>query len=110
MATEGENQAQSEEVSSKKVSLKQRYDQIGRAKRAALESEITSGPVVARSLGPVGLGRLGYGNVIVADSDPRDHILEFDRDAGDKIHVTDMDPNDPIGYPSDIIPTNPFLA
>jgi hypothetical protein len=110
MATEDQDQDQPELVSRKKISLKQRYDQIARAKRAALESEITSAPVAARSLGPIGVGRLGYGNVIVADSDPRDHILEFDRDAGDKIHVTDMDPNDPIGYPSDIIPTNPFLA
>jgi hypothetical protein len=115
MVTEdAESRPESDEivVSSKKVNLKHALVTAAAQKRRAMTGEdvvserVSERTPFSRLLSRPG-GRL-HANVVVGDSDPRDRLYEFDYDASDPFHYTDTDPTDPIGYPSDIILTDPW--
>jgi hypothetical protein len=114
VAENDESQAEGDDgdFSRKKVALKQTLVTAAAQKRRALAEgdivaeRISESSALSRLLSHPAGRRLG--NVTVSDRDPRDRVVEYDRDASDPFHYTDMDPTDSVGYPSDIILTDPF--
>ena len=114
MAENDESRAEGDDgsVSRKKVALKQTIVEAAAQKRRALAEgdivaeRITESSALSRLLSHPSARRVG--NVTISDRDPRDRLVEFDRDASDPFRYTDTDPTDSVGYPSDIILTDPF--